>query len=460
LLTVPILTRLLGPDPYGVAALVNTVLALASILALLGLDMSYARFYLQEAESQRAAVERFCWRLAATSTLVIALITSAGWYWLGARWVDDHRSIAAYSALAICLSVAVVMMTTRVRLLGNYRRIGVAQFVAAAVSAVVSIGLAFLWRNDVWVLLFGAMALSVTTILILGLPSKSFLLKPSHLPPHTKRAVVSLGVAGAITAPMYWVISASDRWFLSYYTNAADVGVYAVATSVALLGLVLNGSVTLTWFPEASRLYGQQGAAALPSLGRMWARLVAALAIVWLAVAAAGGDVLRLLAAPAFHPGAQYIPWLAGGVFFYGLASLANTAPFLTAKMRFTAYIWTAGALLSVGLNFVLIPHLGALGAAFVQCTSYGLIAIGILAVSQRLLPLPVPLLRLTIALVITVSAGVVMAPEWAKQPVWSLTLKFPVGVLVAGIAFGVIAPDWYQRALNGLVRVFADRNI
>ncbi|PZO06772.1 MAG: hypothetical protein DCF27_12105 [Lysobacteraceae bacterium] len=454
LLTVPILTRLLGPAAYGVAALVGTVIALASVLALLGIDMAYARFYLQEKESQRAAVERFCWRFAASGAIVVALLTAGGWYWLGGRWLDDHHSIAAYSVLAIGLSVAVAMTTTRIRLLGNYRRIAAALFLASVVSAIVSIGLVFLWRTDVWVLLFGAIAASITTLLVLGLPSRSFF-KPSHLPRNTKRAVVSLGVAGSITAPMYWVISSSDRWFLSYYMDAGEVGVYSVAATVAMLGLMLNSSLTLTWFPEASRLYGEQGAESLPSLGRMWTRLVTGLAIVWLAVAAAGGDVLRILAAPAFHPGAQYIPWLAGGVFFYGLASLANTALFLTAKMRFAAYMWSAGALLSACLYLVLIPYLGALGAAISQCISFSLTALGVLAVSHRLLPLPVPVFRLTIALAITVGAGVVMAPEWAGQPVWSLVLKFPVGLLVAGIVFVVIAPDWCRRTFAGLRRVF-----
>ena len=458
LLTAPILTPLLGPAPYGAAALVGTVMSLAGVLALLGIDMAYARFYLQEEESQRVDVERFCWRFAAIGAIVIALIAAGGWYWLGARWLDDHRSIAVFSVVAIGLSVAVTMMKTRVRLLGNYRRIAAALFVAAVVSAAVSIALAFVWRTDVWVLLFGAIAASATTLFMLGLPSRSILLKPAHLPMKTKLAVVSLGLAGSVTAPMYWIISSSDRWFLSHYGNVAEVGVYAVAASVAMLGLMLNGSLTLTWFPEASRVYGQQGAEALPSLGRMWSRLVTGMAIVWLAVAAAGGDVLRLLAAPAFHSGAQYIPWLAGGVFFYGLASLANTALFLTAKMRFAAYTWTVGAILCVGFNFVLIPHLGALGAAMVQCVSYGLIALGVLAVSHQFLPLPIPLFQLGITLAIILSAAFVMIPEWAVHPMWSLVLKFPVGLLVAGIVFRIIAPDWYQRLRADLFRVVTVR--
>ena len=460
LLTAPILTSLLGPASYGTVALVGTVISLASVLALLGIDMAYARFYLQEEASQRSAVERFCWRFATIGAIVISLFTAGGWYWLGAHWLDQHRSIAVYSVVAVSLSVVVAMMKTRVRLLGNYRRIAAALFVAAVISAAVNIGLVFLWRTDMWVLLFGVIAASVTTLVVLGLPPSTLFVEPSHLPLKTKRAVVSLGLAGSVTAPMYWVISSADRWFIAHYGDAADIGVYTFAATVAMLGLMLNSSLTLTWFPEASRAYGERGAEALPSLGKMLARLIAGLAVVWLAIASAGGDVLRLLAAPAFHSGAQYIPWLAGGVFFYGLASLANTTLFLTAKMRFTAYLWLVGALLSLGLNFVLIPYLGALGAAVAQCVSYGIIAVGIGIASHHIMPLPIPFFRLGIVLAIIIGAAFVMLSEWATHPMWSLVLKFPAGMLVTGVVFRIIAPDWYQRLSASLFRVVVGEKV
>jgi O-antigen/teichoic acid export membrane protein len=456
ILTVPILSPLLGPAPYGVAALVGTVVALASVLALLGIDMAYARFYLQEVELQRGAVERFCWRFAFAGSLIAALVVGCGWYWVGDRWLVEHRSVAAYSAIGIVLAVAAAMATTRIRLMGNYRRIAFALFVASVVSSGLSVGLAILWRGDEWALLFGTVAGAVITLLMLGLPNRSILSQPSQLPPATKRAVVSLGLAGSVTAPMYWVISSADRWFIGEYRSTADIGIYSMAASVAMLGLMLNSSLTLSWFPEASRAYGEKGRAALPSLGRLWSRLVVGLAVVWLMVTAAGGDILRLLAAPAFHPGAQYIPWLAGGVFFYGLASMANTALLLESKMRFAAYGWIAGALVCVGLNFVWVPHLGALGAAMAQCVSYGLIAVCILFVSHRVLPITIPIFPLGLTLLIISGTGVVMAPAWVVNPAASLVFKLPVGLLVSAIILRVIAPDWYHRLRTRLFGAFA----
>jgi O-antigen/teichoic acid export membrane protein len=448
LATVPILTPLLGPEPYGVAALVMTVLALATMLAMLGVDMSYARFYLQEAESERDSVERFCWRFAVTGSVALGLVIAGGWAWFGRRVGEQGALLGAFSAVALVLAVAIPMMTTRVRLHANYRRVAASVIGGAFASAVIMIVLALTWRRDVWVLLWGTLGSSIVALLILGLPPRGVLLTPSGLPRNTRNAVLSLGVSGAITAPAHWLISSADRWFLAIYRDPVEIGIYAMALNIAAVGLVLNSSMTLTWFPEASRLYGEQGDAALATLGELWSRLAVAIAVVWLMVTASGGDMLRLLAAPSFHPGADYIPWLAAGVFFHGMGALATTSIFLAGKMRFTAYVWIAGGAFSMVLNLLLVPTLGALGAAIVQCITLAVIAGAMFAVAQRLLRLPIATLRLATTTLMIAVAGFVMAPPWLDTPILSLLVKFPVGVIIAAAALRISAPDWFARAL------------
>lgn len=453
-ITLPVLTPLLGPEPYGMAALVGTLVALGSTLALLGIDLPYTRFFLQEDTVTRLFVERFCWRFALIGSVSYALLIGIGWYFFGHYWLPSHYQIVAvYSLLAIILSVAVTMATVRVRLAGHYHKVALAVISAAAVSVLVSLGVAIFWRPDVWALLSGILGASFTTLVLLGIPDRAVFLKRSDLSPKTKRAVISMGLSASFMAFMYWVISSTDRWFLAEYRDVAVIGIYSMASNIALLGLLLNSSLTLTWYPEASRVYGSHASSALAPLGRLWERLVIGLAVGWIAISAAGGDVLRLLAAPEFHPGAAYIPWLAGGVFFYGLAGLANTAFFLEDKMRYVAWFWIAGGVLSPCLNLLLVPRLGAQGAAIVQCASYGVVAVGILAASRRILPLPVAWLRLTLGLLVALSAGILMGPGWLESPLLSLLGKFPVGLLVSALLLFVIAPDWFKRAFNRLHR-------
>jgi O-antigen/teichoic acid export membrane protein len=84
-LTVPLLTPLLGPEPYGTAALVGTVVSIGSTLSLLGIDMAYMRYFLGEAPKQRSAVERFCWRLATGGAILSGLVFAIAWSTWGAR---------------------------------------------------------------------------------------------------------------------------------------------------------------------------------------------------------------------------------------------------------------------------------------------------------------------------------------------------------------------------------------
>lgn len=455
LLAMPILTTLLGPAPYGAAALVGTVISLAAVLGLMGIDMAYARFYLQEREERQAAVERFCWRLAAMGGVAAGLAVAAGWYWLGATWLDEHREIAWYCAFAIALQVAGTMTTTRARLRGDYGRIAAASLVGALVAVAVAIAVALWWRKDLWALLAGALASSIALLAVLGMPRGGVLLMRSRLSRSTKRSVVALGIAGGVTAPMYWCLSSADRWFLAHSGTTSEVGIYAVAASISTMGLLLNNGLTVTWFPEASRSYGRQGAEALPGLARMWTRLVAALGIMWLAVCAAGGDLVRLFAAAEFHRGASYVPWLAGGVFFYGVASLANTGLLLAGAMRYSAIVWTVGAGVCAALYALLIPSWGPWGAALAQCASFALIGLGTLAVSQRVLRLPIAGLRLGLALVSLLIAGALMAPPWSQVPGWSLLLKLPAGSLAAALVLCIVAPDWRRRAIRRLLQKF-----
>ena len=424
-------------------------MSIAAIVSLFGIDMAYARFFLMGDKGNCAQVERFCWRFAASGAIVTALLSFGFLYWLGGRWLEDNQALAVYTAVAILLTVFVTMAATRRRLLGNYRRVALALFGSAVFSAIASIVIAVTWRPDAWSLLLGIAAGSVIAILINGMPNGMVLLSPSKLPRFRKREIFYLGLAGSVTAPLYWLISSVDRWFIADYWGASEVGIYSMAASVAALGLMLNSAVTMTWFPEVSRAYGERGRECLTDIGRVWSRLVVGLALMWLAVSAAGGDVLRLLAAPSFHEGAQYVPWLAGGMFFYGLASLSNTTLFLDAKMHLAAYVWIVGGVACIALNFALVPWLGALGGALAQCLAFTVPALGVLFVSQRVLPMVIDWRCLAVALPLVLVAGLVMSPPWQAHALFSLFSKFPVGVLVSLVLVRLAAPDWYRQFLD-----------
>ena len=456
LLAAPVLTVALGPAPYGVVALLTTVTSLGTLFALAGVDMSYARFYFSESPTEGQAVERFCWRFTLVASLPISVISLVCW-WYGSEKVGLPASLAPMVCAGIFLAALSTMAATRQRLREGYLRIAIGSVTTGLVGVALSIVLALYWRKDAWSLLLGGVVGMVSGILVLGLPRPSDLARPSGLPPHRRWEVLRLGAAGAAMAPLYWLMNSADRWIIGAWAGQDSVGVYAFAAGIGQVGILLNSAITYAWFPEMSRAYEASREEAPAAIGRMWGRLVAGLMVAWVAVTAAGPDAIRLLADPRFYGGGSYVPWMAGGMFFYGVASLSNTGHLLRKDLRPAVGWWTAGAIMDVGLTVLLVIRYGAAGAAIAACSSFAFIAGGVMWSSQRRYCLAVPWGRLAAAALVAVLAGVSLFPPWASSPFSSLLRKLPVGLAVGCLLFWVVAPDWMCRLVRRAPEVGPD---
>ncbi len=449
ILSAPILTSRLGPEPYGLMALLITVISLTSMLGIIGIDMAYGRFYFAQEGFRSDSVERFCWRFALGSSITVGGLAGL----LGSGFLSERIRVEGLAfwvaGISVFVSILLAMAQTRRRLHGAYKRIAFAGFVSGAMAVMATVAMALWWRQDVWVFLIGGLFGPLCGVLMLGVPRLEDLKRPSTLHSNERWAIVRLGMAGAVTAPMYWVLSSMDRWFLQAYGDAASVGIYSFAFGLATAGLMLHNAIFLTWCPEAVRTHAENRDVAPRLLGRMWGRLAVLLMLVWLVIAAFGGDVLRLLADPRFHSGAILVPWIAGGVFFYGLAGLANTGLLVSQNMMPCAAWWLAGASVNVVLNYFCVPRWGPLGAAIVQCVSYAIVAGGVMEVSQRRFFLDIPWRPLIVGALVTVGLGVALSYPWNARPLVSIGMKCPVGLIVSLLVMRLVMPDWISKALS-----------
>lgn len=449
IITMPILTALLSPQAYGVATLLGTVISLVSVFALAGIDVTYARVYHSVQPPNGTVAEHFCWRFAICSALTGTMSAAiVGWF-VVRDFVELDHSLALLVLLGIVLTVMSRMAQTRARLTGKYRAMALATIAAGLIGAVVSLGIAFWWRRDAMALLLPVLIASLIPLLVLGAPSFAELMKPSELVRSQGTTLMKIGLAAIVTAPMYWMLSSSDRWFLQYYQGTVAVGVYAIGYSVAVIGTMVNGAVVAAWLPEASREYEQDRERAKYTMGRLMSRLLAAMALIWLTAAAAGGDIVRWLADERFHSSAEFVPFIAGGVFFYGASQLAVYGLVLVKEYKWAAYWWLCGGLFCILLNFVLVPRYSGLGAAITQSASFAVISIGIFCTSQAKYCMQLDWSRLVTVTLIVFAAGLFLAPAWHATAPLSLLMKLPFGIAVVFVTSWVIAPDWWARGVE-----------
>lgn len=426
----PLLSRWLGPAPYGVLSLVGTLVGLASNVGLLGLDMSYARFSLDGDRDQKE-IEAFCWTRAFFASLLLALVSSVVWQFIRIDWgIRDAAVVALFLPPSIIVAVLATMSTTRARLSSSYRRISVAMVSSAMIALVASLFVSWLGVRGVAPLLLGAFLSSGLILVFLGTPSPTELVRGiGSLPVSRRNQVYKLGFSCAVTGPLYWLISTSDRWFIARWAGESELGIYSIASTIALSGIMINSAVHQVLFPEASRVYGR-GEGELNGLARLWEALTGLLLVVMIVIGCLGGDILKILTAKSFHSGSEYVPWLAASAFFYGFAGLGNLFYFLEGRMSRVVIFWIVSAIVCFVSNFLLVPVLGASGAAIAQFLAYGALAFQTVLFGSLLSPMSLRWPRVLGAIAIAI-AFLVFCNSWFYP---SILVDFITKICLSGL--------------------------
>ena len=445
-ISLPILTSLLAPSEYGVAALIASIISFGTTLSIFGIDLGYSRLYLANNKNEKSkAIESFSWIFVLRNTFIYGILLAILWHFFGERFIENNNiALSVYIFAMVIISSTQIILQTRSRLIEDYKRVAVVKIISTILSISISIYLAFYVFQSFWVLLLGSMVLSVLMISNLKYPDRSIL--SFKIKEEDKKSLVKLGYINFITALMYWIITSTDKWFLSIYVDQSLVGIYSLAANIAVIGLLLSGGITLAWMPEASRAYHDKKNFKESDLGKILERFVMILLIIWLAVTMSGSEILMLLANERFHEGVVFIPVLAGGFFFYSLATIFNTAQMLKIKLNSVVLFYILGAALNIIMNFMFIPKFGAMAAAISQMISFSFIAGGVFFYSRKIMLIPMRWLRLAMIIIITLLVGIYLREPLTESLLFSLFIKFPIGILVACTFIVIISPDWINK--------------
>ena len=453
----PILTRVLDPSAYGTASLATTFISLVSVIALAGADLSYIRAYHAEKPPMRQAVEALTWRFALASSTVAAILSAL--FWLLLCSVTALPPYAApLVAAGVVFSATMAMAMARARLHDRYGAISLATVASGLGSAAIAIVVALSGQHDALPLILSVLAIYLIPVLALGCPPVAELVKPSGFSYQEGKHILCIGGAIAVTAPAYWVMSSSDRWFLQYFTDATMIGVYSISCSVAIAGMTVNNAILTIWTPEATKLFENTPIEGLNKVGSITEAMIAALACVWLAVAASGADLVHLLTPPAFHAGTAVVPFIAAGVFFHGVCHLSGTIYVLEKRVASTIFWWIVGAAANMLSCFFLVPKIGMSGAALSQVAGFAVTASGLTMGARHMLLPHMRWARMGVVFLVVFAAAILMMPAWSKYPVSSLCLKFPFGLLVILVIFSLFRLNSFDNVLARVLSVtFSD---
>ncbi len=442
LLLVPVLTRVLVPQQYGVADLVTAYSASALLVLVFGMDSALARFFYEQPDREariRMASSSFVWRVALGGTVAVLIALFAG-------PIAERLLGGAVYAKYLRIGALTLPFTLLGLFANDVLRVTFQpwKFIALNVSQTVFVGgftLFFVLERKLGVagVLYGKLigdAFAATLGVILCRHS----LKPRFSRTLLKR-MLAFGAPLVPVSIAYGVIGFVDREALQRTTSLEAVGIYGVAMKFFAVITMGVQAFNLAFGPFA---YAR---AKDPDAPRLYARVIA----LYVALASLGAllvgvfapAIVGVLATARYADAARPALWLAFAAVAQGAYSVVTLGLTLSLRTTWLGFIAGAAALVAVIANQLLTPRLGAEGAAMSTFLAHTASSVFAYLAAQRVMPFPYRGARLAAlfggALAIGVAVVRLAPPGLAGAGV-------KAGGVLAYVAFAAALEIWKDR--------------
>ncbi len=412
LLTLPLYTRHLSTEAYGVAETLLTAVILVSILLRVGVGEAFIRFYFDDEDTARRE------RIARTATAAVAWTTTLASLVAVAFAGDLSRLLVGFrdpllfdcAVLGLWAFTNLEMAYAQLRVDERKRAYVYASGANVAMTVSFTILLVVFANQGARGLLLGNFGASAVVVLGLWWVLRrrvSLRVRVADL-----RAMLRFGLPTVPADASVYALQVADRFYLFRVFSQSAAGQYAIAIKLATVVFVAVRGFQYAWPPLAYSIESDEEASRLYSLVTTYYAL--ATGVVVCAVALLGRWMVRLLAAHEYFGAYRALPWLALGWALYGLY-LVFVA--IAGRARVTSRNFPAAAVglaVNVALLALLVPHggagLGIAGAGIALCGAYVAMLAAMYALTRTLFKVGFEWRRL--ALLTGILAGVAVSGE------------------------------------------------
>lgn len=445
------IARYLSKRDYGAFAYALSFVTLGQSIVLLGLDRAITRF-LPIYEERRDFARMFGTIVLAVATAVslgLALVLVV----VGFRGAIEGSLIAdrhAVTVLSILIFLSPIQALDEILIgmfavLSRPRSIFFRRYVAGPALRLAVVLLLVLGGTDVsflalgYVLTGGAGVAFYSVVLVRVLRERGllrrFTLGTMRVPAREVLAfTIPLLTTDLVYAMTYW----SDAVLLGHFRGAADVAAFRVVQPAARLNELVISSFALLFTPVAARLFARRDEEGINRLYWQTALWLAVLSFPVFAVTfSLARPVTVTLFGERYEQSAVYLALLSFGYYFQAALGFNGLTLKVFGKLRYIVSVNLLVVVINVGVNLLLIPRYGALGAAIGTTTT--LVAFNVLKQAGLRLGTGISLFQwrhTRVYLAIVASALFLLGVQVLFSP--PLAVGLALAVLASGVVLAV----------------------
>ena len=370
-ITIPVITRFISPDEYGRASMFTLAQTILSLIVYLGLDQSYIKYFNEYKEKNVLFLNALVIPLFTTVLIDILLLTYGEQVSICLFDVPDEKRCIYMLMLYLPFCVLERFFMLRIRMQERgllYSALSILVKVGILITTVLLLVLyERSFRSVVYAAVLGEAA---GTVAILLIGHKGVKIDGLKIDFRLQRGLLKYGLPLIPASIVVWILSSMDKVMLRSMCDYNELGLYAAALKiVAVLGIVQQCFATF-WSPMAFRWDKEKrDIKDFELVGRI---LMVGMTLLFAFLMLFKTVIIRILS-PEYGQAAYIMPFLLLNPVMYTVSEVTVVGIYFTGKSYTTNIVAVCTCICNVGLNALLIPTWGALGAAIATGISYTL---------------------------------------------------------------------------------------
>lgn len=386
----PLYTRLLSPEQYGLLQMLDLTVEITSILLSAGAVLGIMRFYYktEDVRERSAIVVSGAMLLIALhaigALLLLAFAPVIAQQFLGGQEHIGLMRLAAVNFLMSALPVVplLLMQIEQRSLLFTISSTG-KLLGQVTLNVVFLLGLRLGPEGVLWSTFVANLVLG--TILCVWLVRRTGLIVRWSVWKDLQR----FGVPHQFGAAAMFVLAFGDRFFLEGAHGLEAVGVYALAYQFGfLLSGIGSGSFLQAWTPQRYQMLALEPAARDAKFNEGLSQFTLVLVTLFVGISIASRPLLLIMSSSSFSGAADLIPLVVLAYLVQGWTAAVHFGIDVSERTKYSAYAnWISAAFILVAYA-LLIPPLGGLGAALATVFGFVVRFVLVLFWATRLYPI------------------------------------------------------------------------
>ena len=366
----PLYTHNLTPEMIGISDSVTTLTGVVFPLLTLGLDSAFSAFYFDKEDQDRSrkVFHTLTWAFLVIGIIPLLLMVFSRPISGMLFHTDGYGYIVSLALASVTFNLWYLPYSLELRLENRMLLFGLSNVIASLSMILLNILFVSVLKLGEVSLVLSTAIVHAESILVLFLMVK-VTPKKTFFDGKLLKKMVRFSVPLIPMTVMMWVLNLSDRYVLLHYHGSDAVGLYGIGLRFTNLLNVVISAVSMAYTTFAFSSKDDRNAK------RMYYYIFNIESVLLLAVAFTvglfGKEIIQIMTAEAYATSFEPLRDLMFAQSVYAMTTIVGYGIYFEKKSVYSFMAVTAGAVLNLGLNFLLIPEYGIRAAALTTLLGY-----------------------------------------------------------------------------------------